>query len=103
MSVATPNQNQIMMKKIKTLCKPGLLVLAVVLLFVASCTSEEGEIQIIENETLVGFSSEPIVGQYIITMEGESVVRKSNLKYKEGKEAMKREILSKFSDWLMGG
>lgn len=98
MSVATPNQNQIMMKKIKTLCKPGLLVLAVVLLFVTSCTNEEGEIQIIENETLVGFSSEPIVGQYIITMEGESVVRKSNLKYKEGKEAMKREILSKFSN-----
>lgn len=86
------------MKKMKTLFKPGLFIMVMVFLFVASCTNEEGEVQIIESETLVGYTSEPIDGQFIITLEGESVVRKSNLKYKDGKEAMKSEILSKFSN-----
>jgi len=86
------------MKKIKTLFKPLLLIVVMLFLFVTSCTNEEGEMQIIESEALVGFSSEPIDGQFIITMEGESVVRKSNLKYKEGKKEMKKEILAKFAN-----
>ena len=71
------------MKKIKTLFKPLLLIVVMLFLFVTSCTNEEGEMQIIESEALVGFSSEPIDGQFIITLEGESVVRKSNLKGNE--------------------
>ena len=86
------------MKKIKTLFKPLLLIVVMLFLFVTSCTNEEGEMQIIESEALVGFSSEPIDGQFIITMEGESVVRKSNLKYKDGKKEMKKEILAKFAN-----
>ena len=86
------------MKKIKTLFKPLLLIVVMLFLIVTSCTNEEGEMKIIESEALVGFSSEPIDGQFIITMEGESVVRKSNLKYKEGKKEMKKEILAKFAN-----
>jgi subtilisin family serine protease len=86
------------MKKIKTLFKPLLLIVVMLFLFVTSCTNEEGEMQLIESEALVGFSSEPIDGQFIITLEGESVVRKSNLKYKEGKKEMKKEILAKFAN-----
>lgn len=86
------------MKKIKTLFKPLLLIVVMLFLFVTSCTNEEGELQLVESEALVEFTSEPIDGQFIITLEGESVVRKSNLKYKEGKKEMKSEILSKFSN-----
>jgi len=86
------------MKKIKTFLKPLLFLIVLVFLLTISCTNDEGEMQIIESESLVGFSSEPIDGQFIITLEGESVVRKSNLKYKEGKKEMKKEILAKFSN-----
>ena len=96
--VAASNLNPIIMKKIKMLFKPWLFFMALGLLFIVSCTNNELEIQNIESEALVGFSSEPIDGQFIIVMEGESVVRKSNLKYKEGKKEMRKEILSKFSN-----
>ena len=50
-----------------------------------------------QNETLVGFEAEPIEGQYIVTLAGTSVARKSKLNYKESRVQMKKEILSKFS------
>ena len=73
------------------------LVVAIMLL-VTSCENDEGEVQIIQNESMVGFESQPIEGQFIVTLNGESEARKSNLAYKEVKKEMKKEILSKFSD-----
>jgi subtilisin family serine protease len=85
------------MKKSKFLFHPGLFLVILVLLLAISCENDEGEMQVIQNEEMVGFGSQPIEGQFIVTLGGESEARKSNLAYKEMNKE-KKEILSKFSE-----
>ena len=76
----------------------SLLLLATISLVLIGCQTDNDIIEVQEKDALVGFKSTPIEGQYIITLNGESSAKKSNLKYKQSKEFLKNEILSKFGD-----
>ena len=60
------------MKKGKFLFRPAMFLVVAVILLATSCQNDEGEVQIIQNEALVGFESQPIQGQFIVTLNGES-------------------------------
>ncbi len=67
------------------------------------CQSDSGQIDpsITEAsvaETLSDFKSEPIPGQYIIVLKGESTVKKTQLKYSQMKSVLTNELVSKFSN-----
>lgn len=49
-------------------------------------------------ETLADFTSEPIPGQYIIVLNGESTAKKTQLKYSQMKTVLTNELVSKFSN-----
>ena len=66
------------------------------LLLLSSCEQSDQDIELTQDEELIGFGSEPIEGQYIVFLSGDSEARKSNLRYKEGTELMKQDILAKF-------
>ena len=85
------------MKEMKFFTK-SLLLLATISLVLIGCQTDNDIIEVQEKDALVGFKSTPIEGQYIITLNGESSAKKSNLKYKQSKEFLKNEILSKFGD-----
>ena len=72
--------------------------MATISLVLIGCQTDNDIIEVQEKDALVGFKSTPIEGQYIITLNGESSAKKSNLKYKQSKEFLKNEILSKFGD-----
>ncbi len=84
------------MKKINLL-KRSVLLLIAISLFLIGCQGDEPIIENQENNALVNFESTPIEGQYIITLNGQSSARQANLKYSQSQEALKNEILSKFS------
>lgn len=86
------------MRKFDMYFKTVMGIFFMAFLLISSCSPGEEALEIGTSEALVGFESEPIEGQYIITLAGESVARKSNLKYKEARVQMKKEILSKFSN-----
>ena len=81
------------MKKGKFLFRPAMFLVVAVILLATSCQNDEGEVQIIQNEALVGFESQPIQGQFIVTLNGESEARKSNLAYKEVKKEYLRSLI----------
>ena len=66
-------------------------------LFFMGCQNDELPIKNQETEAFVDFISEPIEGQYIVVLKGESTAKKANLKYSQMKSTLTNEILSKFS------
>lgn len=71
--------------------------------FFMGCQSDSGQIDpsITEAsvaETLSDFKSEPIPGQYIIVLKGESTVKKTQLKYSQMKSVLTNELVSRFSN-----
>lgn len=85
------------MKKIKFLIKLFTRLLSVGLLLFVGCQNDETLPANNTSETVIDYHGEPIEGQYIIVLKGESVAGKSNLSYKQMKSDATDEILSKFS------
>lgn len=88
------------MKKYKLLLKFCMVITP---FFFMGCQSDSGQIDpsITEAsvaETLSDFKSEPIPGQYIIVLKGESTVKKTQLKYSQMKSVLTNELVSKFSN-----
>jgi subtilisin family serine protease len=88
------------MKKHKVLLKILMLMTP---FFFMGCQNDSGQIDpsITEAsvaETLSDFKSEPIPGQYIIVLKGESTVKKTQLKYSQMKSVLTNELVSKFSN-----
>jgi len=74
-----------------------LLYFIIIPLFFISCQNDEGSLEIQEIEALVGYDIEPIEGQYIIVLHGESTAKKANAKYSEMKSSSLNELSSKFA------
>lgn len=88
------------MKKYKLLLKFCMVITP---FFFMGCQNDSGQIDpsITEAsvaETLSDFKSEPIPGQYIIVLKGESTVKKTQLKYSQMKSVLTNELVSKFSN-----
>lgn len=88
------------MKKYKLLLKFCMVITP---FFFMGCQSDSGQIDpsITEAsvaETLSDFKSEPIPGQYIIVLKGESTVKKTQLKYSQMKSVLTNELVSRFSN-----
>lgn len=67
------------------------------------CQNDSGQMEASQTEasvaeTLSDFKSEPIPGQYIIVLKGESTVKKTQLKYSQMKSVLTNELVSKFSN-----
>ena len=86
------------MKKPASFIRIAVLFTLAIPLFFIGCQSDEEVIDTNELVEAVSFSSEPIEGQYIVTMHGESSAKSSNLKYSQAKVSLKNEILLKFSN-----
>lgn len=71
--------------------------------FFMGCQNDSGQMEASQTEasvaeTLSDFKSEPIPGQYIIVLKGESTVKKTQLKYSQMKSVLTNELVSKFSN-----
>ena len=86
------------MKKPTTFIRIAVLFTLAIPLFFIGCQNDGEIIETNELVEAISFSSEPIEGQYIVTMHGESSAKSSNLKYSQAKVSLKNEILSKFSN-----
>jgi subtilisin family serine protease len=85
------------MKKSTVFFRIALLIVIATPIFFIGC-QDEGVIETNDIEDLAEFSSEPIEGQYIVTMYGESSAKRTNQKYSQSEVSLKNEILSKFSN-----
>lgn len=88
------------MKKYKLLLKFCMVITP---FFFMGCQNDSGEMEASQTEasvaeTLSDFKSEPIPGQYIIVLKGESTVKKTQLKYSQMKSVLTNELVSKFSN-----
>jgi len=84
------------MKKSKILFKVTVLFVFAIPLFFIGCQDDESPMKSTDSESLVNFKTEPIEGQYIVVLNGESSAKKANLKYSQMKNSVTNEILSKF-------
>ncbi len=71
--------------------------------FFMGCQNDSGQtanplVEASVAETLSDFKSEPIPGQYIIVLNGESTAKKTQLKYSQMKSILTNELVSKFSN-----
>ncbi len=87
--------------------KKSKLVLKILMLitpfFFMGCQNDANQIEntvteVTIAETLSDFSSEPIPGQYIVVLNGESTAKKTHLKYSQMKSVITNEIVAKFSN-----
>lgn len=88
------------MKKYKLLLKFCMVITP---FFFMGCQNDSGQMEASQTEasvaeTLSDFKSEPIPGQYIIVLKGESTVKKTQLKYSQMKSVLTNELVSKFSN-----
>ncbi len=74
-----------------------ILVLSIAIIL-TGCSQDETEVDLVQDADFIEFGSDPIEGQYIVVLEGSSEASKSNLRYKDGTDVMKRDILAKFSE-----
>lgn len=72
--------------------------IVVIILILSGCSQDETDVQLVQDVDLIDFGSDPIEGQYIVVLEGTSEASKSSLRYKEGTDMMKRDVLAKFSE-----
>jgi subtilisin family serine protease len=86
------------MKESKILFKIAVFVFFAIPLFFIGCQNDERLSEVQETDALVDFKSEPIEGQYIVILKGESTAKKANMKYGQMKSALTEEIHSKFSN-----
>lgn len=85
------------MKKINFFSKRIKLCFIAITVFFIGCQNDEDQINNQEAEDLIGYEIEPIEGQYIVVLHGQTTAKPVNLKYSQMKENMTNEILLKFA------
>jgi subtilisin family serine protease len=86
------------MKESKFSLRVAIFVFFTVPLFFIGCQNDENQLEIQKTDAVVEFKSEPIEGQFIVILNGESTAKKVNMKYGQMKSALTEEIHSKFSN-----